>query len=190
MGFTRTETFFPSGKADKATGLEENEQHYWLWKFWQHNTLIFCFIISNLRLCHWCTQLPTHFFSLRCPLEPHGSSEFGWQTYAIPHIPEGERKVQVMSANGSPWLPPGCHQPAFLRLEMSIPVYERPPSQVTHALSVRLTQGLSWGMLSEEKRKGYEKNLITNGISLTWELPSNLKEWVHPMWWCKNISKL
>lgn len=101
--FTSAETFLPSGKADKATGLEESEQHYWPWKFWQHNTLIFCFIISNLRLCHWCS----HSLCLTpMPLGATWQLWLPWQTYAIPHIPEGEREVQVVTANGSPRLPP------------------------------------------------------------------------------------
>lgn len=40
--------------------------------------------------------------------------------------------------------------------------------QATHTLSVRLTNSLSGGILSEEDKKGYEKSLINNCTSLTW----------------------
>lgn len=111
------------GKTREAAGIgpcanltwKGSELHYWPWKFWQHSTLIFCFIMSNLRICCWCTQLPTHFSTFHWTLEPP-LQLWLWQTQEhtpLPQTPSGEREVQRVTAN----VFPGCHQLAFSRLE-------------------------------------------------------------------------
>lgn len=156
MGFTSSETSLLSGKTREAAGIgrcanltwKESEWHYWPWKFWQHSTLIFCFIMSNLRICHWYTQLPTHSSTLHWTLEPP-LQLWLWQTQThTPHLKHPAVKERCRWRQSVSRLPVAC----FLK------VGKWCLSQRTQALSVRLTKCLSWGMLSEEEGKGYDKN--------------------------------
>lgn len=123
MDFISSKTCLLSGKTCKATRIgpcanltwKKSEQHYWPWKFWQHATLIFCFIMSNLRICHWCTQLLTHFSTPHCPSEPP-LQLWLWQTQNTHHPSHNKRWI---GKSRWWWLMrfPSCHQLAFLGLE-------------------------------------------------------------------------
>ena len=161
MGFISSGTFLLSGKNGKVAGFgrcaeltwKESELHYWPWKFWQHSTLIFCFIMSNLRICHWRTQLPTHFSTLHWTWEPWPQLWL-WQTqkYRTSNTQERCRWWELTA----PRLPPAC-LPKVGKLSLL---------QRTQVLGVRMTKCLSGSILFQEERKEYKKT------NKRWNIPN------------------
>lgn len=163
MGFTSCGAFLLPERTGKAAGISpcanltqrESEQHYWPWKFWQRSILIFCFIISNLSIHHWCTQPPTHLSMLHCLLEPPLQL---WLWWTEKHISPLIAKRLKGGADGDRQL----YSQALTSL-LSQGKTEPPPGKTSWG--VRLTKCLSWGMLCEKQRKVYEK------ISEEWNIP-------------------
>lgn len=80
MGWRSSGTFLLPRKAHEAarrracanlTWKASEQQQHWPWKFWQWSLLIFCFIMSSLRVRHW--QYPTTHSLGHAPLLPGAS---------------------------------------------------------------------------------------------------------------------
>lgn len=109
MGFISSGTFLLSRKAHEAARTRScanptwkgSEQQHWPWKFWQWSILIFCFIMSNLRIRHW--QYPTTHSLVHTPMLPGATAVAltlaNTQTHSTPHMPRGCREVQLVTVS-------------------------------------------------------------------------------------------
>lgn len=121
--------------------LEESEQHYWPWN---SDGTVPWFSASLCPICAFATDVPN--FPLTSPHPAAPSSHHGSSDFANTNTPL--RRHQEVEGMCGRW------QAATSLLSQG---WKLSPLQATHALNVRLTQSLSWGILTKEQRKDMRK---------------------------------
>lgn len=113
MGWRSSGTFLLPRMAHEAARMRacanltwkaSEQQQHWPWKFWQWSLLIFCFIMSSLRVRHW--QYPTTQSLGHAPLPPAASTAAltlaNTQTHTTSHMLRGYREEQVVTVSYCP----------------------------------------------------------------------------------------